>query len=179
MSFIPRIERTLKVRQIHIPRPTVISEFAVGSIFKLDLTTPDRIGAGNLTGVSLSTHTATNDTVVLPSGRYFIQAAVPVAEPAHADNSLDDQAYIEWQNFSSSSLNGTYSAFGNKGRSNPGDKLDDAGDNAGVHAFSTGIIESNNTIYLQIRVVSNYLYTTNMPTSVWSMDDKLIIWRAD
>ena len=178
MSYEPKIERTLKVKQIHIPRPTVISEYSVGARFKLDLTMPDRIGHGNLTGVSLSTHTGTNDTIVLPAGRYFVQAAVPHAEPAHADNSLDDQAYIEWQNFSSSSLNGTYTSFGTKGRSNPADKLNDAGDNAGVHSYSSGIVESTSTIYLQVQIISNYLYTT-MPISVWSIDNKIIIWRAD
>ena len=178
MTFIPKIEKTLKVKQIHIPRPTGISQWSVGARFKFETTIPDRIGTGNLTGITLDTHTSTDDTVVLPPGRYFVQATVPVAEPAHADNSIDDQAYVSWQNFSSSSLNGTYTAFGNKGRSNPADKLNDAGDNAGVHSFSTGIIESANTIYLQVQVVTNYLYTT-MPTTVWSMDDKLIIWRAD
>ena len=120
---MPKIEKTLKVLQVHIPEPTASSQYAVGTRSKFESTIPNRIGMGNLTGVTFDTHTSTDDTIILPAGRYYIQSSIPVGEPAHSSNSSDDQAYVEWQNFSSSSLNGTYTAFGNKGRSNPGDKL--------------------------------------------------------
>ena len=183
MTFMPKIEKTLKVLQVHIPEPTASSQYAVGTRSKFESTIPNRIGMGNLTGVTFDTHTSTDDTIILPAGRYYIQSSIPVGEPAHSSNSSDDQAYVEWQNFSSSSLNGTYTAFGNKGRSNPGDKLNDAGDNAGVHSYSNGIVESSNSIYLQVQVITNYSYTSitsdATTSSVWSGDDKVIIWRAD
>lgn len=178
MSFTPRIEKTLKVKTYGFPRPTNVSSYVLGTSFIFE--TNSRVYySGNLTGTSLTTHTNTNDTIILPKGRYFVQASVPVGEPAYSGaTGMNSLAYIEWQNFQSSSLNGTYSSFGIKGRSNPGDKPSDTGDDAGVHSYSSGIVESSNDIYLQVRVVTNSNYTV-LQTTTWSYPDAIIIWRAD
>ena len=180
MTHIPVVKKMLKVIRYFVNRPTNVSAYNVGSAFTYGDITGEllyRSHSGNLTDLSLDTNTNTNDTIVLPAGRYFVQCTAPVPEPAHGSNSVNNTAVVEWQNFSSNSLNGTYSAFGTKGRNNPGYKPNDSGDDAGVHSYSSGIVESTNTIYLQVQVVSNTNYSV-LGSSGWS-SSHIIIWRAD
>ena len=180
MTYRTSREKTLKVMQFGITRPTTASQYNVGAISQYTTT----IGSwnvaytGNLSGITLNTHTNSNDTLVLSAGRYFIQSVIPTAEP-DSSSSMTDGAYVEWKNFSSSSLNGTYSSFGTPGRNNPGHNPNDTGDDAGVYALSTGIVESTNTIYLQIRIVTNSNYTTLDTGARWSSGRRIMIWRAD
>ena len=183
MTYSPEIEKLLKVKMYRLLTPTASSEYNVGSIFKYEAASniensgsnygPTYYYDGNLTGLTLDTHTNSNDTIVLPAGRYYVQCTVPVARKT------SNSAYFEWQLHSSSSLNGTYSAFGIKGRNNPGENPNDAGDDAGVHKYSAGILESNDTSYLQTRVVSNSSYTSVNLTYTFYTMRQMIIWRAD
>lgn len=187
MTYRSPKEKTLKVMQFGIKRPTADSEYDVGSIFKYDTivtfndqTEDVKYSAfyGNLSGLTFNTHTNTDDTIVLPSGRYFIQSKAPVVE-GYTYSSMNDDGFVEWQLFSSSSLNGTYSSFGTKGRNNPGRYPNDAGDDAGVHTYGVGVVESDSTIYLQTRIVTNSNYINGVQTSGWSIENKIIIWRAE
>jgi len=183
MSFTPPIEKTLKVKMYRMPTPSLDSEYSVGAIFKYESASniestgsnygPTYYYDGNMSGLSLTTHTNTNDTIILPSGRYYVQCTVPVARKT------SNTAYFEWQLYSSSSLNGTYSEFGIKGRSNPGEKPNDLGDNEGVHKYAAGILESDNTSYLQTRVVTNSGYTSLSHSYTIYSQRQIIIWRAD
>ena len=180
MSYEPVVKKTLKVIRYFVKRPTNISAYNVGSAFSYGDITGEllyRSHSGNLTDLSLDTNTNADDTIVLPAGRYFVQCTAPVPEPAHSDNSVNNLAVVEWQNHHSSSLGGTYTAFGTKGRNNPGYKPNDSGDNAGVHSYSSGIVESTNTIYLQVRIISNTNYNV-LGNGAWS-SSHIIIWRAD
>ena len=183
MTYTPAVERLLKVKMYSISTPSSDSGYSVGSIFQyVPASTQEydnsngRYGNtfyydGNLTGLSLTTHTNSNDTIILPSGRYYIQSTVPV--PRKSSNT----AYFEWQIHSSSSLNGTYSAFGTKGRNNPGERPNDGGDDEGVHKYSAGILESNSDSYLQTKVISNSGFT-GLNISIYPIRH-IIIWRAD
>ena len=177
MTFIPVVKKTLKVKRYFVKRPTDISAYNVGSAFTYESNLLYRSHDGNMTGISLDTENNTDDTFVLDPGRYFVQCTAPVPEPAHSSNSVNNLAVVEWQNFHSSSLSGTYSSFGIKGRNNPGYKPNDSGDNAGVHSYSSGIVESTNTIYLQVQIISNTNYSV-LGNSAWS-SGHIIIWRAD
>ena len=182
MTYSPEIEKILKVKMYGIVAPTTSSEYSVGSIFKYEAVSnqsssgsnygPTSYYTGNLTGLSLDTHTNSSDTIVLPAGRYYVQCTVQVVEKSSS-------AYFEWQLHSASSLNGTYSAFGIKGRNNPGSYPDDSGDNEGVHKYAAGILESNDTSYLQTRVVSNSNYTSLSLNYNFLNHRQMIIWRAD
>ena len=182
MTYLPETIKNLKVKMYRIATPTANSEYSVGSIFKYEAASnqensgstygPTSYYTGNLSGTSLDTNTNTNDTIVLPAGRYYVQCTVPVVEK-------NATAYFEWQLYSSSSLNGTYSSFGIKGKSNPGNKPNDSGDEAGVHKYAAGIIESNSVSYVQTRVVTNSSYTSLSLSDNYKNTRQIIIWRAD
>tara|TARA_Y100000592_G_C5385708_1_gene275659 strand:+ start:321 stop:881 length:561 start_codon:yes stop_codon:yes gene_type:complete len=186
MTYRSPREKTLKVMQFGITRPTAASDYNVGATFQYkttiqfnnDPSVQSRYYYGNLSGLTFNTHTITDDTIVLPSGRYFIQSKIPVVEP-YAHNNMTDQSHVEWKNFSSSALNGTYSEFGTRGRNNPGNLPNHAGDDAGVHTYAAGVIESDSTIYLQTRIVTNSNYTTLNTSGYWTIENRIIIWSAE
>lgn len=185
MTYRTSREKTLKIMQFGFVRPASGSDYSLNSIVKYstmitenDPTVDTRHYYGNLTGLTLSTHTNTNDTLVLPAGRYFIQAKLPVVE-GYKHSNMNNLGFVEWQNFTASSLTGTYSSFGTKGRNNPGRNVNDAGDDAGVHTYAAGIIDSNSTVYLQTRIVTNSNYSTINTSGSWSIENKILIWRAD
>ncbi len=186
MSYRTSREKTLKVMQFGIARPSSASGYAVGSTFQITSTIqynnandqPTRYYYGNLGGLSLDTHTITDDTLVLPAGRYFIQSKIPVVE-GYAHSNMTNQGFVEWQNYSANSLTGTYSALGTKGRNNPGLNPNHIGDDAGVHTYAACVVESNSNIYLQIKVVTNSNYTTLNTSGYWSWENKIMIWRTE
>lgn len=174
MTYRPIVHKNLKVMSLDVVYPTDISEYNVGTISQYYYYTA-RSFIGNLNDYNLVQHTRSDDTFELPAGRYIVRSVIPVYEPT---NNTSFTGYVQWQIFSSSSLTGTYIASGTKGRSQPGYKPNDTGDNPGVHSFATSIIESSNTIYVQTRIIEKTNYLTSLSNA--SVDQgQIIIWRAD
>ena len=175
MSYSPEVLKTLKVARRGFVNPTSASEYAVGSIFSYG-SDQYQYYPGNLSDLVYNTHTNSNDTIVLPAGRYVVQSMIPCVE-GYEISGMTNLAFVEWKLFSSSSLNGTYSSFGLPGRNNPGNYANDVTDTPGVHSYATGLVESSSTIYLQTRITTNSSY--NSLGNGWFSLSNIVIWRAD
>ena len=181
MTFLPTASPTaknLKVANLEVdPVSMPATNLTVGYVFKIQDPLYSQLDAnsnpvtGNLS-YSLVSYNSVVNTLQLSAGRYIAIGAVPCVGDGDTTN------FFSWAWFQSSD-NSTYTEVGKRGRVNAGQTHSDTGDDAGPQLQSYAIIESDATVYLQLRVTENQSWALTFNQTNYRRPTFVQIWKAE